>query len=88
MISKILTFLLLPDGVELDEGLEGIDQLRVVPVGCLCLMTRKTQRLKIESEYFLFFNPDNFSFLGWQNIGYCVHVSLELHLELKYRDFC
>ena len=39
MISKILTFLLLPDGVELDEGLEGIDQLRVVPVGCLCPVT-------------------------------------------------
>ena len=35
----ILTFLLLPDGVELDEGLEGIDQLGVVPVGCFCTVT-------------------------------------------------
>ena len=35
----ILTFLLLPDGVELDEGLEGIDQLGVVPVGCFCSVT-------------------------------------------------
>lgn len=39
MISKILTFLLLPDGVELDEGLEGIDQLGVVPVGGFCPVT-------------------------------------------------
>ena len=37
--SKIITFLLLPDGVELDEGLEGIDQLRVVPVGGFCPVT-------------------------------------------------
>ena len=79
---------MIPDGVELHQRLKSVNHFRVVPMGCLCLMTRKTQRLKIESEYFLFFSPDNFSFLGWQNIGYCVHVSLELHLELKYRDFC
>ena len=35
----LVLFLLLPDGVELDEGLEGIDQLRVVPVGGFCPVT-------------------------------------------------
>ena len=83
-----MMIIIIPDGVELHQRFKSVHHLGVVPVGCLCLMTRKTQRLKRESEYFLFFSPDNFSFLGWQNIGYCVHVSLELHLELKYRDFC
>ena len=35
----LVLFLLLPDGVELDEGLEGIDQLGVVPVGGFCPVT-------------------------------------------------
>ena len=43
-----MMIILLPDGVELHQRFKSVDHLGVVPVGRLCLMTKKTQRLKIE----------------------------------------
>ena len=41
-----MMMMIIPDGVELHQRFKSVHHLGVVPVGCLCLMTKKTQRLK------------------------------------------
>ena len=48
MMMMIIMIIMIPDGVELHQRFKSVDHLGVVPVGRLCLMTEKTQRLKIE----------------------------------------
>ena len=87
----------LPDGVELHQRFKSVHHLGVVPVGRLCLMTRKTQRLKIKccgKSREINLNISLFYKLLFSWLVKCkvlvtvstVHVSPELHLELKYRD--